>query len=1834
MKQTSRLLGFMRQTTICVRRHILERFTLVVLALLAQLAIVPQSPAATLIFDGNTGTTGAQDGAGNWDTTTADWWNGASNVAWDNTTPANAVFGAGSGTAGTISVGTGINVANVTNNSPGSGFYTISGNPLTLVGNPTISVASGTVLSLGTVLAGTGYTLEGGGWLTNNPGANNTFSGATVIDNGGLFVGGNDSRVYLPGDVIVNANGTLMFSSGANSGGILGGNKILILNGGVLYGTSSSKYLPVSKVVLDNGGQMQGVSITIMTNLDARSGLVGGGKGIGRYTFCTLAKSTAGTLIMTNQSYTSGMCFSNATLNAGQFVIDRTIAKDSNKRITGPLILAGGALILTNGAGAAAPTENAITATTVNPGASAVMSWTGTGASAANGAIALTAITRQVGGTLDVNTNSGGGYLNTVTTTTANNNGILGGWATLNSADWAVGATFAPLASGSCDASTDPTTWLTTDNVSLDAATVEVGNGTNINSLKLSGSATLTLDGNLTLASGGLLVTGSAAPTIAGAGTLLGGSGADLIVQQYSSGVLTFASALANNGTATSLTKSGSGKLIITGVNNMTGANYLNAGAVEVGSMSKLAGGPIIMTGGTLRYTGTDATDTRAIMLNGLGGTFDVSSSSTTLTVSNLSNSDGLQIVNANAGSLMGNLGGLTKIGAGTLVLVGRNYFNGLTVVSNGTLLVNGTNTYDTTTFNAGHVMVYGGVLGGTGKIMGNVDVKNGGTISPGASIGTLTLATNLTLESGSTNLFEESNSVAGDLLQVQGNLTIQPNCTIAISVLGTQLEPATNTLITYTGTKSGSFNPTPVIAGGAIDGSYTIDDSVPGQIKLVVTSQVTITSQPSGTNIVDGQPFLLNVSATGTAPVTYQWYLTTDTNDPGGTTTLLAGADDSSYSVASAASSDNGYYSVVITNNYNSVTSLFAYVHVAVTPPTLSGPANQIAIAGNNATLTATLTTGAPAPAYQWYFGATPLTDDGVHISGSTTLSLTITNVQNPADQGTYSLVASNVAGLCTNRATLTVYVPPAFNPQPTNLTVHVGDTANFISGVTGIPAPGLQWYKNGVGISGQTAGTLAIVSVQGSDAANYYLVATNIAGSITGSVARLTVVSTNLAATTFAPANGTTGVCYDTPLYVTFNGPVSIVNSGKIRIYNANNSVTPVDTIDTSSNLVIVSTLNAGQEIYLTNNIQAHSPFQGDSQAFNYFPVIITGATAAIYPHSGVLTSNQTYYVTLDSGIMKDSGGAQFAGISDTNAWRFTTKAAGPANPTNLVVAADGSGDFATVQGAVDSVPLNNANYTLINIRNGNYVEIVDIASKSNLTLRGQSRAGTIISYGNNANIAPGGTTHARMSFKVYANDIKLDNLTLWNSTPQGGQQAEALMIESGAQRFILNNCEVKSLQDTILANVNSSQGYFYNSTIKGNYDFVWGGGNLFFTNCTLVTVSNIYVTNNYNFNASRTDFGVSNATDRWLNPAGSYTADGFSYVNCKLMTDPTVTTVTCEDANGTPNGLVAFINCCVDTNHYVAPGANIMTNYLLWQYGNDDVTCTVPVDLGLTNLSGGSDPRLLAAENAANWLYGWAPQMAPNIIGQPDDATINHGQSAIFSTSATGIPDPTYQWYQNGLPISGATNASYNIASAVRTNGGNYTVVASNNSGSVTSSVATLTYTDTVPAVNPATYSRPAVRPLNIPIAGNLATNWSDVDGDPLALTGLISSTNGASVSYDSGAVYYTNANDVTDEIDYTVSDGFGGNTPGIINVFVGPPATNSVVGTVVNGDGSVTLSFAGVPNYSYQVDATTNLTPPVVWKTISTNTANGGGQWQITDLQATNYPNQFYRSVYRP
>ena len=348
------------------------------------------------------------------------------------------------------------------------------------------------------------------------------------------------------------------------------------------------------------------------------------------------------------------------------------------------------------------------------------------------------------------------------------------------------------------------------------------------------------------------------------------------------------------------------------------------------------------------------------------------------------------------------------------------------------------------------------------------------------------------------------------------------------------------------------------------------------------------------------------------------------------------------------------------------------------------------------------------------------------------TNTTLVIPGVTFALDGHSYCIIASNSAGTATNCALLHVVVPPTIQTQPVSLVVTQTQSATFtVVSTNGVPDPTFQWFFNNVAIPDATNTSYTIASAQVANAGAYKCTVANVVGSDTSSNATLTVNSVMVASLT--PSNNATAVCYDTPLYMAFDRVPVSTGTGMIKIFNVTNSVTPVDTINTAS-----------------GNLQ---PRTIGTENFSTYPVIITGSNVAVYPHLGVLSSNQTYYVTVDPGTFSETNGALFAGITDTNAWQFTTKSA-PLTPNNLVVAADGSGDFCTVQGAVDSLPTGNTTYTLINIRNGTYTEIVDTRTKNNITFRGQSRVGTIVQYTNNNN--NNGSTHSRMSFKVFSDDI----------------------------------------------------------------------------------------------------------------------------------------------------------------------------------------------------------------------------------------------------------------------------------------------------------------------------------------------------------------------------------------------------------------------------------------------------------------------------------------------
>ncbi|HEY1718362.1 MAG TPA: pectinesterase family protein [Verrucomicrobiae bacterium] len=971
-----------------------------------------------------------------------------------------------------------------------------------------------------------------------------------------------------------------------------------------------------------------------------------------------------------------------------------------------------------------------------------------------------------------------------------------------------------------------------------------------------------------------------------------------------------------------------------------------------------------------------------------------------------------------------------------------------------GTMNVNGNNATLTvnTTLELGHTTLAGGVAfalntrGVLNVFNGTVNANN---VLVGASSITNIIAMNnatfivsntIATNAAGVFLMTMTNSTLGltindmSLKCLAGTLTTGGSTNwislASVPVFPPSSYPAQFALIKYTNSTIGGagFNfgltNVPTAATGAFlsnnVASGSVDLCLPANPAPVITGQPLPYTGSPGDNVTTN--FAVTIAAASLTPLSYQWYyytnggstnLLTDGNGPGGSSTI-SGTTNTDLQINSAQSGDSGNYFVVITNIYGATTSSIVALFIGPPgKPVVTGPFNQTVIQGNNAIFSGVIAANPPATS-QWQRG-------GVNIPGANNPSLVVTNVQYPADdQAFFSLIASNSFGLVTNSATLTVIVTPAITNQPVSLVVTNTQSASFSVTAGGVPAPAYQWYKNSLAnpIASATSPVFSIASVSASDMATYFVVITNLAGSVTSSNVTLTVNST-MSAVALSPTNGAAGICYDTPLTITFDQAPALNNAGTIRIYNATNSATPVDTL----------------------NLAQGSP-QGRAiggVTLNAYPVIITGTTAAIYPHSGVMTSNQTYYVTIDNGAFKDGAGAYFAGITATNVWQFTTKTAGPANATNIVVAADGSGDFATVQGAIDFVPNGNTVHTLINIRNGTYQEINRLSSKNNITFCGQDRHQTVISYANDDNI--NGGTAARPMFGVLsANDIAIENLTLTNSTPNGGSQAEALYVNV-VKRFILYNADLDSYQDTLLVNNNGDQAYFQDNHIQGNTDFIWGEGTAFFTNCEVETLTSGGSVNYENITQARTTAGT----------------NGFSFFKCQLTRlNNTITFGGLGRDLGFTDGNVAYIDCLIDA--HIVGWNTVDARY--WEFGNSNITATAAISYNGTQLAS-TDPNLTNAETATLWLYGWQPQLAPNIISGPTNLTVTASQTATFSVSATGISSPTYQWLQNGTnaPYATATNATLVIPNAQIADAATYSVIVSNGAGTVTSATATL-------------------------------------------------------------------------------------------------------------------------------------------------------------------------------
>ncbi len=146
-------------------------------------------------------------------------------------------------------------------------------------------------------------------------------------------------------------------------------------------------------------------------------------------------------------------------------------------------------------------------------------------------------------------------------------------------------------------------------------------------------------------------------------------------------------------------------------------------------------------------------------------------------------------------------------------------------------------------------------------------------------------------------------------------------------------------------------------------------------------------------------------------------------------------------------------------------------------------------------------------------------------------------------------------------------------------------------------------------------------------------------------------------------------------------------------------------------------------------------------------------------------------------------------------------------------------------------------------------------------------------------------------------------------------------------------------------------------------------------------------------------------------------------------------------------------------------------------------------------------------------------------------------------------------------------------------------------------------------------PLAFTNVAPSVLEIPFA-TLAGNATDPDGDPLTVAGVnLTSTNGITLTTNNTAISYSNNLSVTDQFSYTLSDGHGGSTTGLVSVVnIGLPPAAKFVGVPSATGTSVALHFEATPGWTYFLERSTNLS---AWQTIWTNVAPTDGLFDYTD-----------------
>ncbi len=750
---------------------------------------------------------------------------------------------------------------------------------------------------------------------------------------------------------------------------------------------------------------------------------------------------------------------------------------------------------------------------------------------------------------------------------------------------------------------------------------------------------------------------------------------------------------------------------------------------------------------------------------------------------------------------------------------------------------------------------------------------------------------------------------------------------------------------------------------------------------------------QPTNRSATVGTNVTLTALVSNPTPTSYQWHK--NGSD-------ISGATGMAYTLYNVQMGDAGTYSVSAYNAAGNTSTSNAVLNVGITPGITVQPLSVIAPLGGTTNISVTAT-GTPL-SYVWR-------KNGSVLPGATSSGLSFPNLVS-GDAGTYYVIVSNfLKTVNSSQVTLTVTPAlPVITTQPQSQTVAAGSPVTF--SVIATNATSYSWRKDGLIVySGPPTYTIPVVITN--QAGNYTVVATGSGGSVTSSVAVLTVIA--LPYFTLQPKSANTNIGATVTFSATVAGATPIGLQWRKDGVNI-----PYATLST----------------YTLGNVQV-----GDSGVYSLYAYNAAG---------GVDSSNAVLNVGIRPAITAWTGSLT---VTQGQSASFTVSASG--TPLTYIWR-KGSTVIATATGATYTIPstvgsdagvysvtVSNALGTAVASGTLTVIVPISIAEQPSSRIVGEGSNTTFM-------VTAIGTSPAYQWCKGGTSIAGETNALFTINNVQFSDAADYTVVVTNILNAVTS--QVATLTVQRFPPAITDQPLSQSAPVGSNTTFTVGA-----TGTTLT----------YQWLKEGTNILDATTADLMLTNVGFADAGGYSVI----ITNPlgSVTSIVATLTVGYPPAIVNQ-----PTNLAVPVGSNALfsvaasgTDPLNYQWLKGGATLLNQTNRtlhlnGVTALDAGGFAVLVSSPFGAvtSLVATLTIQFPPQITQQPIGGIRPAGSNITFSVTATGTEPLVYQWQKDGVDLTGATATNYAGTNLTVADSGAYTVLVTNFLGSVTSVVATLT------------------------------------------------------------------------------------------------------------------------------------------------------------------------------